>query len=75
MRRGGLILVIYLLVGVIVALTQGYFEGLGNITDVLEAVVAVLIWPLVLIGVDVNFSGGGNGGNGGGGNGGGPGSR
>ena len=73
MRRGGLILVIYLLVGVIVALTQGYFEGLGNITDILEAVVAVLIWPLVLIGVDVNFSGGGNGG-GGGGNGGGPGS-
>lgn len=73
MRRGGLILVVYLLVGVIVALTQGYFEGLGNITDILEAVVAVLIWPLVLIGVDVNFSGGGNGG-GGGGNGGGPGS-
>jgi hypothetical protein len=73
MRRGGLILVVYLLIGVIVALTQGYFEGLGNITDILEAVVAVLIWPLVLIGVDVNFSGGGNGG-GGGGNGGGPGS-
>jgi hypothetical protein len=72
MRAGGLILIIYLVVGVIVALTEGYFEGLGNITDVLEAIVAVLIWPLLLIGVDVNFSGGGNGG---GGNGGGPGSR
>jgi hypothetical protein len=67
MRAGGLILIIYLVVGVIVALTEGYFEGLGNITDVLEAIVAVLIWPLLLIGVDVNFSGGGNGGGGGGG--------
>jgi hypothetical protein len=67
MRRGGLILVVYLVVGVIVAITQGYFEGLGNITDILEAVVAVLIWPLVLIGVDINFSDGGNGGGGGGG--------
>jgi hypothetical protein len=75
MRVGGLILVIYLVVGVIVAAMNGYFEGLGDVTRILEMVVAVVAWPLVLAGVDIDFSdAGGNGGNGGGGGGGGGGS-
>jgi hypothetical protein len=75
MRVGGLILVIYLVVGVIVAAMNGYFEGLGDVTRILEMVVAVVAWPLVLAGVDIDFSGaGGNGGNGGGGGDGGGGS-
>jgi hypothetical protein len=74
MRAGGLILVIYLVAGIIVAATNGYFEGLGNLNNILEMIVAVVAWPLVLVGVDINFAGdggGGNGGGGGGGNGGG----
>jgi hypothetical protein len=67
MRIGGLILLIYLVVGVIVAAMNNYFSGLGNVTEVLEMIVAVVAWPLVLVGVDINFAGGANGGGGGGG--------
>ena len=69
MRVGGLLLIIYLVVGVIVAAMNNYFSGLGNVTEVLEMVVAVVAWPLVLVGVDIEFAadGGNGGGNGGGG--------
>ena len=72
MRMGGIILIAYLAIGVVVAATQGYFGNLGNISGILEAIVAVVIWPLLLLGIDFDFGGvGGGGGNGGGGNGGG----
>ena len=70
MRAGGIIFLVYIVIGVIVAANQGYLSGLGNLSSILEAIVAVLIWPLILLGVDFNFSGvdgGDGGGNGGGG--------
>jgi hypothetical protein len=66
MRLGGVIVLIYIVVGVIVAAMNEYLQNLGNITSVLELIVAVVAWPLVLAGIDINFAGGG-GGNGGGG--------
>jgi hypothetical protein len=65
MRAGGVIVLIYIVVGVIVAAMNEYLQNLGNITSVLELIVAVVAWPLVLAGIDINFAGGG-GGNGGG---------
>lgn len=64
MRAGGVIVLIYIVVGVIVAAMNEYLQNLGNITSVLELIVAVVAWPLVLAGIDINFAGGG-GGNGG----------
>jgi hypothetical protein len=77
MRRGGLIVAIYLVVGVVVAITKGYFNNIAGVGDVIDLLVAIVLWPLILFGVEINISGvdgGGNGGNGGGGNGGGGGS-
>lgn len=75
MRIGGIIVGIYLVVGVVVAIAQGYFNNVGGFGDVVEIIVAIIIWPVVLFGVDINIggleNGAGNGGNGGGGNGGG----
>jgi hypothetical protein len=75
MRRGGLIVGVYLIVGLVVAIAKGYFNNVGGVGDVVEILVAIIIWPLVLFGVDINIGGlenGGGGGNGGnGGNGGG----
>ena len=69
---GRVILLIYIVAGVIVAAMNDYFQGLGNLNSILEAIVAVLAWPLILFGVDINFAGnGGGGGNNGGGGGGG----
>jgi hypothetical protein len=42
-------------VGVIVAAVEDYFENVGSWKGVLEALIAVLIWPLVLVGVDINI--------------------
>jgi hypothetical protein len=79
MRRGGVILLLYLLVGVVVAAIRGYFGNLGGVTQILELIVAIVVWPLLLFGVDINLTdagnglngdgGGPNGGNGGGGGG------
>jgi hypothetical protein len=71
MRRGGLIIALYLIVGIIVAIAQGYFRNLGNVSSVLELLVAIVLWPLILFGVDINIGGVGDGNGGGGGNGGG----
>jgi hypothetical protein len=57
MRTGGIFLLVYILIGVAVAIARGYVSGLNTIPEILELLVAVLIWPLVLFGVDINFSG------------------
>jgi hypothetical protein len=64
MGRGGIILLLYIVVGVVVAAFRGYFQGLGDLTDILELLVAIIAWPLVLAGVDINFANGGGGGGG-----------
>ena len=46
---------IYVIVGVIVAAVQDYFENVGSWKGVLEALIAILIWPLLLVGVDINI--------------------
>ena len=46
---------IYLIVGVIVAAVNDYFDHIGGIRGVGEAIIAILIWPLVLFGVDINL--------------------
>jgi hypothetical protein len=67
MRRGGLIIALYLIVGIIVAIARGYFQNVGNVNSVLELLIAIVVWPLVLFGVDINIGAGGGGGNGNGG--------
>jgi len=58
MRVTGLLSLLYLVVGVVVAASQNYFSGISQLGDVAEAVLAVLIWPVLLFGVDINISGG-----------------
>ena len=60
--------VIYIIVGILVAAgvigNDNYFNGVSNIEEVLNAVLAVLLWPLVLLGVNFNIGGGSAGGGG-----------
>ena len=46
---------LYLIVGVVVAAINDYFDSLGTVKRVLEAAIAVLIWPLILFGVDIDI--------------------
>lgn len=69
--RPSLFFTLYLVVGVLVAAgiigSEGsYFSGLSNLEEFVEMVLAVLLWPLVLLDVNINIGdiniGGGSGG-------------
>ena len=41
-------MVVWIVVGVIVATRDGFFDNLGSLSNVLSAILAVAVWPLVL---------------------------
>ena len=54
--RVSLLSLVYIVVGVIVAAANDYFDSLGTAGRVLSAAVAVALWPLVLIGFDIRIT-------------------
>ena len=55
-RRIPLLFVTYLVIGVVVAYSEDYFENTERTRRVLSAILAVLLWPLVLFGYDVKVT-------------------
>ncbi|HEX4579494.1 MAG TPA: hypothetical protein VH498_05775 [Candidatus Dormibacteraeota bacterium] len=55
-RQVPLGLVIWLLIGCVVAATHHYFDNLGSIGPILSAILAVVLWPLILVGVKFTIS-------------------
>ena len=53
-RRFGLLGLIYILVGIYIAFAENYI-GLRLIKLVLSALLAIFLWPLVLLGVDLHI--------------------
>lgn len=53
--RINLLGLIYLIIGIVVAATHDYFENIGHAKRIISAVLAVVLWPLVLIGVDLHI--------------------
>ena len=47
--------VIYLVVGAVVAATHDYFEHIDTLKQFLSAVLAVVLWPLILIGINLHI--------------------
>jgi hypothetical protein len=45
----------YAVIGAFVAAANNYFSHVGSVAGVAEAVIAILIWPLVLIGIDIRI--------------------
>jgi hypothetical protein len=52
----GIVALLYLVVGLVVAGAHGYYAGLSSPKPVLSAVLAVLLWPLVLIGISFHLA-------------------
>ena len=46
---------IYVAIGVFVAYSKDYLENLDTLKRVVSAVLAILLWPLVLVGVDLQI--------------------
>jgi hypothetical protein len=47
--------IVWVVVGVAVAAINDYFDNLETAGRVLSAIVAVLLWPIVLIGFDIDI--------------------
>jgi hypothetical protein len=55
MFRPSFLGVVYLVVGVAIAASYDYFERLNTLRRVLSALLAVALWPLVLLGIDLHL--------------------
>jgi hypothetical protein len=56
MRRMPLLLLVYLVIGVVVAYAENYFDNVDRTKQLISAILAVLLWPLVLVGFDVKVT-------------------
>jgi hypothetical protein len=57
MRYGGgssLLTIAYLVIGAIVAGTHYYFVHVSSLQTIVSAVLAVVLWPLLLLGVNLH---------------------
>jgi hypothetical protein len=47
---------IYVAVGIFVAASKDYLENLDTIERVLSTILAILLWPLLLLGIDLRIT-------------------
>ena len=52
---GSILSIVYVVVGVIVADSHKYFVHVSSLKPVISAVLAVLLWPLLLLGVHLHI--------------------
>jgi hypothetical protein len=57
MRSGfsSIVGLVYLVIGLIVASSHAYFAHLTSVMPILSAILAVLLWPLVLLSVNLHL--------------------
>ncbi len=53
-RNVSLLLVVWVLVGLVVAVQRGYITA-TLLRGIVSAVLAILLWPLVLLGIDLKI--------------------
>jgi hypothetical protein len=55
-RRTSFLFLLYFVIGVIVAYSDNYLENVDRTKRLLSAILAVVLWPLILIGFDVKIT-------------------
>jgi hypothetical protein len=55
-RRPSVLVTAWIVVGVVIAATHDYFDRLETAGGIASAVVASLLWPLLVLGFDVRIS-------------------
>jgi len=53
--RSGILSLVYLVVGVAVASSHHYFEHAGTLKPLVSALLAVVLWPLLLLGISLHI--------------------
>ena len=52
---GKILGLVYLVIGIVVAASYDYMQNLGSLKRILSLLLAILLWPLVLLGVDLHI--------------------
>lgn len=55
MFRSRLLLIVWVIIGIVVAAQKHYLENFNNWRPVLSAILAILLWPLLLLGVNLHI--------------------
>jgi len=55
MFRSSFLALVWIIVGVAVAAQKHYFKHLDTIRLVVSAILAVVLWPLLLLGIDLHI--------------------
>ncbi len=50
----GLATTIYVIAGVVVAATHHYFQNVHALKQVVSAILAVILWPLIFVGISLH---------------------
>jgi len=50
------VFVVWVVIGVIVAYNSHYFDSLKTLGGVLSALLAILLWPLILLGTKITLN-------------------
>jgi len=50
-----LLYLVYLVIGLVVASTHDYLSNLNTIRRFLSAILAIVLWPLILLGIDLHI--------------------
>jgi len=56
MGRSPIISIVYLVVGVVIANSQGYLAHLTTIQQIASGILSVVLWPLLLLGVNLHIT-------------------
>lgn len=46
---------VYVAIGIFLAADRGYLESLDTVKRVLSAILAIFLWPLLLLGIDLHI--------------------
>jgi hypothetical protein len=61
-RSRRLLIIGYLVIGVIVAASKDYLDNIDGIEGIISAALGIVLWPLLLLDVDLRIDGRGDGG-------------
>jgi len=50
-----LLLLVYLVIGVVVAASKDYLENVETVKQLGSALLAILLWPLLFLGIDLRI--------------------
>ena len=53
--RSSIVGLVWIVIGLIVASGHGYFAHLTAVMPILSAILAMLLWPLILLGVNLHI--------------------